>query len=91
MNVEEVWSGGYHRIFKAEIPAGEKMQEHYTTSDAFMVVVGGEARLIFKDKEVDLKEGSSFLIPGLKPHSLEASQDLKAFLTLAPMGNIKIV
>ncbi len=89
MELEEICKGGFHKVLKAEIPAGGGMEEHYTTSDAFVVVVDGNAKLIFKDKQVDLCAGSAFLIPGLKPHSLIVSSDLKAFFTLAPMGKIK--
>lgn len=91
MPIEEICSGGFHKVLKAEIPAGEGMEEHYTTSDAFVVVVDGSAKLIFKDKQVDLFAGSAFLIPGLKPHSLVVSKDLKAFFTLASTGKIKKV
>lgn len=65
MKIEEVCKGGYHTVLKAAIPAGEVMQEHYSTSDAFIIVLEGKARLVFVNKQIELKEGSAFLIPGL--------------------------
>lgn len=86
MGIEEVCKGGYHKVLRARMPAGSSMEAHYATSDAFMVVVNGEAKLIFNDQEVALSAGSAFLIPGLKPHVLKVSQDLDAYFTLAPMA-----
>lgn len=91
MSMKEICRGGYHRVLQARIPAGDCMEEHYTTSDTFVVVINGKAKLIFQDNVVDLIAGSTYLIPGLKPHSLEVSQDMEAYFTMAPMGCIENV
>ena len=91
MSMKEICRGGFHKVLQARISAGECMEEHYATSDTFVVVINGRAKLIFQDLVVDLTAGSTFLIPGLKPHSLEVFQDLEAYFTLAPLGCIENV
>lgn len=89
MDIREVCSGGYHKILKVNIAAGEVMQEHYSTSDAFIIVMNGKARLVFQNKQIDLAADSTFMIPGLKLHSLEVLEDLQAYFILGPKGGIE--
>lgn len=91
MKMERICRGGYHTVLSADIPEGEAMQEHYSTSEALIIVLEGSAMLIFKDKQVHLSKGSVYLIPGLKVHSLEALEDLKIYLVLGTAGNIKMI
>ncbi len=37
-----------------------------------------------------LKAESTFLIPGLKPHTLKVSENLKGYLVLGPNGSIEL-
>lgn len=89
MDIIETYTGGYHKILKINIPAGETMEEHYSTSDAFIIVFEGKAKLIFKNEEIELVSESVFLIPAIKPHSLKVIEDLRAYLVLDCTGSIR--
>lgn len=89
MEIVESYKGGYHKILKIAISAGQSMEEHYATTDAFIIVLEGKAKLIFKNRKIDLMAESVFLIPALKAHLLNVTEDLKAYLVLGSMGNIE--
>jgi quercetin dioxygenase-like cupin family protein len=89
MEIGPLHSGEHYKILKAEIPAGGRMPTHYATSEAFIIVTGGRAEIIFSDQEVRLQAGSTFLIPARKPHTLNVIEDFKACIILAPAAGVE--
>lgn len=91
MGLEQVFEDDHRQILKVELPAGSGMPEHYATSDAFVIVVEGKAKLIFNDMTCELVRGGTFLIPEEKSHRLEVIDDFKAFIVLTPKAGIEII
>jgi len=91
MNIDKIYSDAFHQVLKAQIPAGGSMPEHYATSDAFVIIVSGEARIVFKDRDCTLRAGNTFLIPGNKQHNLQVIDDFEAYILLAPAATIELV
>ncbi len=88
MEIKEVCVGGFHKILSLSIDSGKTMEEHYSTSDAFIIVLKGKGELIFENKKVALDMDTTYLIPALKTHQLKVTEDLKAYLVLGPKGGI---
>lgn len=84
MGIEQIFSSDQYQVLKADLRAGSQMPEHHATSDAFVMVEKGKAELIFAENRSTIAAGSTFLIPGDKPHRLEIKEDFKAYILLSP-------
>ncbi|GEO05038.1 hypothetical protein AAE02nite_27020 [Adhaeribacter aerolatus] len=87
--MEEIHKNASYKILQITLPAGKIMPRHYATSDAFIMVVSGEARLSLTTKEQILQPGATFPIPAREPHTLEILSDFRAFVVLAADANIE--
>lgn len=83
MGIKEIYTGKDSKVLKADIPKGKRMPTHYATSEAFVMVTKGRSEIIFSDKELDLQEGSTVLIPKRKPHTLHIIADFEAYIVLS--------
>lgn len=91
MKLEQVYSGQNYKILNAQIPGGGVMPEHYATSDAFVIVRKGEANINFIDGNiVNIKEGTTYLIPGNKQHNLKVVKDFDAIIVIGPEAKIEM-
>lgn len=89
MGITQIYGNAGCQVLKAEIPAGGRMPTHYATSEAFVMVIKGEAEIIFSDGEQALKEGSTLLIPERKPHTLHILKDFEAYIVIAGKARIE--
>lgn len=88
MAIEQIFSDSYRTILKATVPTGTVVPSHHATSDAFLIVSRGEAILNFQVRQITLKEGTTFLIPESREHTLQVVDDLVAYIVLAGGGKI---
>ncbi len=89
MGIEQVYVSAGRKVLKATIPAGKRMPTHYATSEAFVMVFKGEAEIIFADSRQQLVEGSVFLIPEKKPHTLHITKTFEAYIVLGGDATIE--
>lgn len=91
MKLEEVYGGKSYKVLNAQVPTGGVMPEHYATSDAFVIVRKGEANINFMDgTKANIKEGTTYLIPGNKQHNLEVVKDFDAIIVIGPEAKIEM-
>lgn len=90
MKMEEAYACKNYKILKVEVEGGGKMPEHFATSDAFVVVLEGEAVVNFVDGEhVTIKEDMTYLIPEKRQHNLTVVKDFKAVIVLGGEARIE--
>ncbi|MFW6172722.1 MAG: cupin domain-containing protein [Elusimicrobiota bacterium] len=81
---EVLWTGQLQLVLMALKP-GEDIGEEIHEPDQFFRVDGGSGKLIIKDKEYEIKDGSAFIIPGGTKHNIIASdKGLKVYAIYAP-------
>lgn len=89
MEMKQTFNNEHYKVMEVALNAGEAIPLHKTTSDAYIMVRAGAGKIIFLDKEVELKQGSTFLIPSNKEHKLEVTENFNAWVILPPDGAIK--
>lgn len=87
--MNQLYNNKQYKIIALELPAGKLMPRHYATSDAFIIVIYGLASLIMGNQTVELKQGSTFLIPANQAHILEIIENFKANIVMASHAEIK--
>ncbi len=65
------------------------MPDHRATTEAFIIVKRGRAKIIFDDKEVDLQQDSTHLIPANEKHTLQVEEDFSACIVFPIEGEIE--
>lgn len=81
--------GEQFKTLEVTAEAGAVMPSHYCTSDAVVVVLKGEATLVMEDGDTPLVEGSSFLIPVRKKHTLNVKKAFKAIITMSSSATLE--
>ena len=57
--MKKLFSNNYYKVMEVALNVGETMPLHKATSDAFIIVKEGSAKIIFSDVEVELHQGST--------------------------------
>ena len=91
MEMNKLFGNSHYKVMNVALKPGESMPLHKTTSDAFIIVKTGLARLIFSDKEVELQQGSTAVIPAHKEHQLQVKDAFNAYIIFAAEGEIKFL
>ncbi len=86
--MKEIHANAAYKVLKVELARGEKMPEHYASSDAFLLVQKGKIKLQLPDKEEVLEQGATRHIAASVPHSLQVLDDLSAFVVLSGEAEI---
>ena len=81
--MEEIHKNAVYKVLQVNLPKGQIMPRHFASSDAFIIVEKGEAKLNLPTKSVTLLAGNSFAIPAKAPHTLEILADFRAHVILA--------
>lgn len=87
--MEEIHSNAVYKIMKVTLPEGKIMPRHFVSSDAFIIVEKGEAKLNLSTSVEILKPGTPFSIPAKEPHTLEILADFSAYVILAADAHIQ--
>jgi len=91
MEMKEIYAGEHFKVKEVILSSGQVMPEHRATSDAFVIVKKGKAKLVFSDSENELTQGSSILIPANKAHRLEITEDFNACVVFEKDGEIEFL
>lgn len=89
MAMNQLFANDQYKVVKVAFNAGEGMTDHCATTDAFIIVQKGRAKIKFKENEVDLTEGSHFSIPANQQHSLEVTEAFAAHIVFGGAGKIE--
>ena len=82
-------SNDHYKVMQATLKAGDQMPNHYATSDAFIVVVKGRAKLLVNGTEIALIAGGHYSLPAMQAHPLQIEEDFEACIVLAAGGDIQ--
>ncbi len=61
---------------------GQGLAEHTAPFDAMVYVLDGEAEITIAGQRHQLKEGDAIIMPGGKPHALQATRKFKMLLIM---------
>ncbi|WP_242920175.1 cupin domain-containing protein [Pontibacter liquoris] len=89
MEMKEIHANAAYKVLKVTLAKGEKMPQHFASSDAFLILEKGKVKLQLPDKEVELVQGATWHIPAGLPHSLQVLEDFSAYVVLAGQAQIK--
>lgn len=91
MEMNKLFSNSHYKVMNVVLNAGESMPLHKATSDAFIIVTAGSAKIVFPDNEIELHEGSTTMIPAHKEHKLQVSETFNAYIIFSADGEIKFL
>jgi len=91
MEMKQLFSNSNYKILEVSLNNDESMPLHKATSDAFIIVKKGAGKIIFEDREVELIQGTTQLIPANEQHKLMIKDDFNACIILASQAEIKFV
>ncbi len=91
MEMKQIFGNNHYKVMEVTLETGESMPLHEATSDAFIVVKKGSAKIIFSDSEVELLQGSTQLIPANKQHRLEIKEAFNACIIFSPEAEIRFL
>ncbi|MBF9254141.1 cupin domain-containing protein [Pontibacter sp. 172403-2] len=89
MEMKEVHANPAYKVLEVTLDSGEKMPQHYASSDAFLIVTKGKAKVQLPDREEVLEPGTRLHISASLPHSLQVEEEVKAFVVLAADAQIE--
>lgn len=61
---------------------GQGLSEHTAPFDALVYIVDGQAEIVIAGEPHRVKEGEMIILPGGKPHALEAVEKFKMLLVM---------
>lgn len=91
MEIKKVFEGNSFKIMNVTLNKGENIPKHKATSIAFIIVKKGNGKIIFDDKEIELKQDSTQLIPANENHTLEVMEDFSASIVFPIEGEIEFI
>ena len=91
MEMKQLYSNDYYKVIEVTLNGGEVMSQHKATSDAFILVKEGIGKIIFQDNEVELQQGSTYMISANKEHRLHVTETFNACIIFAPGAEIKFL
>lgn len=61
---------------------GQKISEHTTPYDAFVLILEGKANIIISGEDHSVKYGEMIIMPAGEPHAIEATERFKMLLVM---------
>lgn len=87
--MKEIHANTAYKILSIALAKGEKMPEHYASSDAVLILEKGKVKLHLPERDVMLAQGDTFHITASAPHSLQVLEDFSAFVVLAAGAQVR--
>lgn len=87
--MKEIHANTSYKILKVTLAKGEEMPRHHASSDAFIIVEKGKAKVRLLEREEVLEQGATLHIPADEPHSLQVLEDFVAHVVLAAEAKIQ--
>ena len=91
MEIKKIFESTSFKVVSVTLKKGESMPNHKATSEAFIIVKHGKAKIIFDDKEIGLQQDSTQLIPANENHTLEVMEDFSACIVFPVEGEIEFI
>ena len=91
MEMKQLFSNSHYKVLEVSLNKGESMPLHKATSDAFIIVKKGAGKITFVDREIQLMQGATQLIPANEQHQLKINDDFNACIILASQAEIKFI
>ena len=91
MEMKQLFSNSHYKVLEVSLNNGDTMPLHKATSDAFIIVKKGTGKIIFVDREIQLIQGTTQLIPANEQHQLKINDDFNACIILASHAEINFV
>ena len=91
MEMKKIYEGNSFKIINVMLNKGESMPNHKATTEAFVIVKRGKGKIIFDDKEIELQQDSTQLIPANENHTLEIMEDFSACIVFPIEGEIEFI
>lgn len=91
MKMKQLFSNSHYKVLEVSLNKGDSMPLHKATSDAFIIVKKGAGKIIFVDRETQLTQGTTQLIPANEQHQLKINDDFNACIILAFQAEIKFI
>lgn len=76
-------TGKEYKLLKVTGGKGSQMPNHYSTKEAIIILLKGEALLCMGGKEILLMPSELTLFPASEPHKLFIKEDLEANVIMA--------
>lgn len=89
--MKQLFNNSHYKVLEVSLNKGESMPLHKATSEAFVIVKKGAGKIIFVDREIQLMQGTTQLIPANEQHQLKINEDFTACITLASQAEINFV
>lgn len=83
--------GSKFKVLKVTGEKGMQMPSHFSTKEAVIVVLQGEAILNLMDKKIHLKPHESAIIPAGEPHTLELKSTFQADVVMEIESEIQFM
>jgi quercetin dioxygenase-like cupin family protein len=83
MAVKQVYKNDQFKVINLALSKGEVLPEHKTKSEALLIVTKGKGKISFIQKEQELEQGTTFVIPANELHKVEALEDFTASIILS--------
>jgi len=84
-------TGKEYKILNVTGGKGSQMPDHYSTKEAIIILLKGEALLFMGGKEIRLMPCEFTLIPASEPHKLIIKEDFEANVIMALDSEIKFL
>lgn len=84
-------SGKEYKILNVTGVKGAQMPPHYSTKEAIIILLNGEALLKMEGKDIRLLPGEFIIIPAAEPHALYIKEDFEANVIMAIDSEIKFI
>ena len=91
MEIKKIFESNSFKVMNVTLNKGETMPNHKATSEAFIIVKHGKAKIIFDYKEIGLQHDSTQLIPANENHILEVMEDFSACIVFPIEGEIEFI
>lgn len=89
--MEILKEGQVLKVLDVKAKAEMKMPLHHSTKETVLVVLKGQAQLLMPDGVHSLEEGSVFIIPPKKEHSLSIDKDFHAIAIMDRSSEIEFL
>lgn len=83
--------GERFKVLKVTGIKGMQMPSHFSTKEAVIIVLQGEAILNLTEKQIHLKANDSAIIPANEPHTLLIKETLQANVIMEIDSEIKFI
>ncbi|HWJ30342.1 MAG TPA: hypothetical protein VNS32_27660 [Flavisolibacter sp.] len=80
--LEKLYQNNNFKVAMLSLKANQSIPSHKTASEVYFIVVKGKGQISFSDRQFELLEFTSIIIPSAEIHKVDAYEDLRALLVI---------